>query len=47
MEGAVVMDEPWLARIVAGNLTHVARDHSDAELERVIRGGIRKDGRSV
>jgi mono/diheme cytochrome c family protein len=47
LEGRVVMDAPWMGRIVAGNLTRVVRDHDDAELERVIRQGVRKDGRSV
>jgi len=42
-----IWDEPWVARLVAPDLTKVAREHSDAELERVIRRGVRRDGRSV
>jgi cytochrome c553 len=45
--GEVVIDQPWMGKVVAGNLTRVVRDHSDAELERVVRRGVRKDGRSV
>jgi mono/diheme cytochrome c family protein len=40
-------DEPWVARLVAPDLTRVASEYSDAELERVIRRGVRRDGRSV
>lgn len=47
MEGAVFLDDPWLARIVAPDLTRVALEYSDAELERVIRKGVRRDARSV
>jgi mono/diheme cytochrome c family protein len=47
LEGRVFIDEPLLARIVAPDLTLMAREHSDAELERVIRRGVRRDGRSV
>lgn len=47
MEGGLFFDEPKIARIVAPNLTEVVREYSDAELERVIRRGVRRDGRSV
>jgi mono/diheme cytochrome c family protein len=47
LEGRVFIDEPLLARIVAPDLTRMAREQSDAELERVIRSGVRRDGRSV
>ena len=47
LHGTVHVDEPFLVRIVAPGLAGVARDHSDAELERVIRRGVRRDGRSV
>jgi mono/diheme cytochrome c family protein len=47
LEGGVFIDEPVLARLVAPNLTAVARRYSDAELERVIRSGVKPDGRSV
>jgi mono/diheme cytochrome c family protein len=41
------VDEPLLARVVSPNLTIAAREYTDAELERIIRHGIRPDGRSV
>lgn len=47
LQGTVHIDEPFLVRIVAPGLTRVAREYSDAELERVIRRGVRRDGRSV
>ncbi len=47
MEGSVFVDEPLLARVTAPNLTRVVREYTDAELERVIRHGIKNDGRSV
>ena len=47
LQGTVFGDEPWVARLVAPNLTQVAASHSDAELERVIRQGVRKNGQSV
>lgn len=47
MQGAVFFDEPWLARIVAPDLTRIAQESTDAELERVIRKGVRRDGRTV
>ena len=46
-EGAVMFDEPMIARIVAPNLTVAVRKYSDAELEAIIRKGVRPDGRSV
>lgn len=46
-EGGVFIDEPRLARIVAGNLTRAVREYSDAELERIIRHGVRPDGTGV
>jgi mono/diheme cytochrome c family protein len=46
-DGGVFWDEPGIAHIVAPNLTRTARTHTDAELERVIRHGVRKDGRST
>jgi mono/diheme cytochrome c family protein len=45
--GRVFFDEPRVARVVAPDLTRVVREYSDAELERVIRRGVRRDGRSV
>lgn len=47
LEGGVVIDRPWMGRVVAANLTRVAQEQSDAELERVIRRGVRINGRSV
>lgn len=47
IEGSVFMDEPLLARIVAPNLSAAVRRYSDAELARIIRRGVRPDGRSV
>ena len=47
LEGEVFFDEPGVARLVAPNLTAAARRYSDAELERIIRHGMRPDGRSV
>ncbi|HET9293138.1 MAG TPA: c-type cytochrome [Gemmatimonadales bacterium] len=46
-EGGVFIDEPLLARLVAPNLTASVRTYSDAELARIIRRGVRPDGRSV
>ena len=46
-QGAVFWDEPWVTRLVAPNLTQVAADYSAADLERVIRQGIRKNGKST
>jgi mono/diheme cytochrome c family protein len=47
LEGGVFIDEPGVARIVAPNLTAAVRRYSDAELERIIRRGVKPDGRSV
>jgi mono/diheme cytochrome c family protein len=47
IEGSVFMDEPLLAKIVAPNLSAAVRRYSDAELARIIRRGVRPDGRSV
>lgn len=45
--GGVFWDERWVGRLVAPDLTRVAADMSDPELERVIRRGVRKDGTST
>ena len=47
LAGSVFFDEPGVARLVAPDLTAAARRYSDAELERIIRHGLRPDGRSV
>jgi cytochrome c553 len=45
MEGTEkFFDEPGVARINAPNLTHVLREYSDAELERLLRHGVKRDG---
>lgn len=45
--GNVLIDDPALGRLVAPNLTRIAPTYSDAELVRLIRHGIRKDGTGV
>jgi mono/diheme cytochrome c family protein len=47
LEGGMFVDDPKLARIAAPNLTKAVRAYSDAELEGIIRHGVRPDGRSV
>jgi mono/diheme cytochrome c family protein len=46
-EGVVMFDEPLIARIVAPNLTASVRQHTDAQLDVIIRHGLRPDGHSV
>jgi mono/diheme cytochrome c family protein len=45
--GAVMFDQPLIARIVAPNLTAATRKFSDQELAIIIRNGVRPDGRSL
>ena len=45
--GAVMFDEPMIARIVAPNLTASVHQYSDAQLAAIITKGLRPDGRSV
>lgn len=47
LEGQMFIDDPMLARIAAPSLTIAAREYSDAQLERIIRHGVRPDSRSV
>lgn len=47
IEGGEFLDIPWITRLVAPNLTQIAASHTDAELEKVIRHGVRKNGKSV
>jgi cytochrome c553 len=47
LDGGVFIDQPLLARLVAPNLTQVVAQYSDAELERVIRHGVRRNRRST
>jgi mono/diheme cytochrome c family protein len=46
-EGKVFFDEPGVGRLVAPNLTQAAARRSDSELARIIRYGVRPNGRSV
>lgn len=46
-EGGLFIDEPLLGSVTAPDLTRVAHSLSDEELVRVIRHGVRADGRSV
>jgi cytochrome c553 len=47
LEGELFINEPLLARIWTSNLTLSARDLTDGELDRIIRRGVRPNGRSV
>jgi cytochrome c553 len=47
LEGSVMHDEPAVVRIAAPNITSIAKQYSDAELERLIRRGVKRDGKSV
>jgi mono/diheme cytochrome c family protein len=47
VEGQVMFDQPMIGRVVAPNLTAAVRKYSDAELEAIIRHGVRPDGRSL
>jgi mono/diheme cytochrome c family protein len=46
-EGAVMFDEPMIARLVAPNLTASVKRYDDAQLAVIIRNGVRPDGRSM
>ena len=45
--GAVMFDNPLIARLVAPNLPLAARRYDDAALDALIRRGVRPDGRSL
>lgn len=47
VSGTVFWYAPWTGRMVAPDLTRVAAQLSDPELERVIRQGVRKNGRTT
>lgn len=47
LTGEFLVDDPLLARLVAPNLTASVRRYSDPELVRIIRRGVRPNGRSV
>lgn len=45
--GAVMFDQPMIARVVAPNLTAAAHKYSDVELAAIVRNGVRPGGRSL
>ena len=45
--GKVFFDEPWLARLVAPNVPKAIRGYSDRDLARLLRHGVRPNGRGV
>jgi cytochrome c553 len=47
MQGLPLFDEPNVATITAPNLTRVVKDYTDAELERLLRHGVKHDGTST
>jgi len=48
LRGKLFIDDGWLyGRYYASNVTLKARTYSDAELARVVRNGVRPDGRGV
>ena len=47
LEGSVLIDDPTLARIAAPNLTRIVPEYSDAELVRLLRHGVKRDGTTV
>lgn len=47
VSGGVFMDELLIARVVSPDLTRVVAQLSDSELERVIRHGVKRDGRTA
>ena len=51
LSGKEVVDDPWLGRLHAGNLTPgsggIGRNYSDADWVRAIRFGARRNGRSL
>jgi mono/diheme cytochrome c family protein len=47
LAGNVFLDEPLLARLIAPNVVRAIRDYSDPELARLIRHGVRPNGRGV
>ena len=47
IEGGVFVDNLFLARLIAPNLTTAVRRYSNSDLARIIRRGVRPDGSSV
>lgn len=45
--GGVIFEAPGVGKLVAPNLTRLARTYSDGELERLIRHGVKRDGTGV
>jgi mono/diheme cytochrome c family protein len=47
LRGQVFLDEPMLVRLIAPNVSKLVRGYSDPELARLLRHGVRPDGRGV
>lgn len=47
LEGQLFIDDPLIATVASPDLTRSVREYTDSELERIVRRGIRPDGRSV
>ena len=47
LNGTALWDAPGIARISAPNVSRIAREYSDGELERLIRRGVKRDGTST
>mgnify|MGYP004702309577 CR=1 FL=1 len=47
LQGQVLVDDPWIGRLVTPNITQVLQHYSDAQLARLLRYGVRPDGTSV
>lgn len=47
LEGGIFLDEPNVARLVAPNLTALRDSYSVADIERVVRHGVKRDGRAA
>ncbi len=45
--GSVMFEQPLIGQIRAPNLTRALPEYSDAELARLVRRGVKRDGRSV
>ena len=46
-QGQVLFEAPWVGRAASPALARVAASHSDAELARAVRHGVRKDGTTL
>jgi cytochrome c553 len=47
LTGTVMFDQPGVARVNAPNLTRLLKEYTDAELERLLRYGVKQDGSSM